>query len=337
MTVGYYHDDHRVSFLYPDEPAPIDTWRHEIVHQLLRENGGSRSIADAGQAWMVEGIAMYFESFRDHGEYVTLGGFDSERLQLARLRYTREGFFVPLEDVASLDRAAFQELPDLHAHYSQAAGVCQFLFTGEGGRYRDGLIGFVRDFYRGRGDVEALAEATAPLDQLDRGYVEFLKLKPGVLEFLEPGAQTGLALHGAGLRGDDLAVLAKCTRLEWLQLTENPLDDAGLAHLVELPLRELMLDITPVGDAGMEFVADMETLEQLDVANTRITDKGVASIARLPELQVLWLAGTGVTDAGLAQLESLSRLKYVDLRGTGVSDQGVARLRAKLPDLQVER
>ncbi len=339
LSAGYYNENRRASFFYNDTPVPLSTWRHEIVHQLLQETvSGQRSVAELGHAWLVEGIAMYFESLRDHGNYVTLGGFDATRLQTARLRFTREGFFVPLEELDSLGRIEFQQSPDIHALYSQSAGLCQFLLVADNARYRDPLIAFIGDFYQGRAGQNGLASAIGPLDQIDRQYRQFLKVDPNQVRQIRPAGQTGLALAQSGIRGEDLAGLDQCQSLEWLQLSGNPLDDDGLKHLVSLPrLTQLMIDLTAITDAGLETVATLKSLEELDVAHTRISDAGLAAITRLPALEVLWLSGTAVTDAGLQHLESLSNLQYLDLRQTGVTGEGIARLREKLPDLEIAR
>jgi hypothetical protein len=90
ISSGYYVEQKRASFFYADQQPPIATWRHETVHQLLQENAGAtKTVADRGQAWMVEGIAMYFESMLVRDNYVVLGGFDTLRLQYARLRSQR--------------------------------------------------------------------------------------------------------------------------------------------------------------------------------------------------------------------------------------------------------
>ncbi len=338
ISSGYYNETNRISFFYNGDPAPLDTWRHEIVHQLLQENGGSkRSVAELGHAWLIEGIAMYFESMRDQGNVVTLGGFDSLRLQFARLRATRDGFFIPLEQLDAMDRNELQQSADIGAIYSQSAGMCQFLFAGSDEKYRDGFIGFIKQLYQGRARPDALSVATTPLDQLDRQYREFLKVDPSLLaNITADDLIEGLALGQSGIHSADLAPLSKCTSLDWLQLSENPVDDSGLEHLATLPqLTELMIDVTAITDKGLETVARIKSLQQLDIASTRVTDNGLKSVAELPSLEMLWLGGTGITDAGLLHLESLVNLRYIDVRQTKVTASGIQRLQQKLPDLKI--
>lgn len=339
LSTGYYNDGLKTSFFYSDDPPPRETWSHEIVHQLLQEASGNRkTVADAGHAWLVEGIAMYFESLRDRGNHATIGGPDTLRLQHARLRFLREGFFVPLLELDGMNREQLQRHPDVRGLYSQSAGIAQYLFlAGEGAR-RDNLIRFVRDFYRGRSGPGDLAGSIGALDQIDRGYQAFLVANPDDLPGVDREIE-GLSLAQSGVRDEQLAPLAECRNLDWLHLSENSrLTNDGLKHIARLPgLTRLMVDATHVTDPGLEILSGIKTLQRLDIASNRISDEGLRHVAGLPNLEVLWLGGTPVTDAGLQHLESLDQLQYLDLRQTAVTEAGIRRLRERRPDLQIER
>jgi Leucine Rich repeat len=318
ISTGYYVEDRRASFFYGGSPPPLDTWKHEIVHQLLQECGGIRkTVASYGHAPLVEGIAMYFESLRDYGHYATLGGFDSERLQYARLRWNRSEFHMPLEQLDSLDRDELLGLPEdeIRAVYSQSGGLTQYLFLGQEGKYRDGLIGFVKQLYQGRAKDDGLAAATAPFFQMDREYREFLEVQVRPLADLDlQFPPECLSLGKSGLQSDDLEPLSKLKRLEWLQLSGNPIDDEGMKHVAAIgEISSLMLD------------------------GTRITDRGLETVCRIRSLTDLDLAGTRITDAGLAHLRELKQLVHVDLRDTRVTAAGVESLKKDLPDLVIEQ
>lgn len=317
ISTGYYVEDRRASFFYGGSPPPLDTWKHEIVHQLLQECGGSkRTIASYGHAALVEGLAMYFESLRDYGHYATLGGFDSLRLQYARLRLDRSGFYMPLEQLDAMDRDELLGLPEdeIRAVYSQSAGLTQFLFNGQEGKYRDGLIRFAKQLYQGRAKDDGLAAATAPFFQIDREYKEYLQVQVrplGVLEAQFP--PESLSLGRSGLRSADLEPLAALKQLDWLQLSQNPIDDDGMKHVAAIgAITTLMLD------------------------GTQITDRGLETICRIGTLMDLDLAGTKVTDAGLAHLRELKQLVHVDLRDTQVTGTGIDELKKSLPNLEIQ-
>ncbi len=81
--------------------------------------------------------------------------------------------------------------------------------------------------------------------------------------------------------------------------------------LAQTKLKRLNLDdIGDVGDAGMEHVSKIITLEWLHVGKTNITD------------------------AGLDKLKSLSNLKELVINNTVVSKNAIKALQEKLPNLK---
>ncbi len=338
VSSGYYNEDRKASFFYAAADPPLDTWRHEIVHQLLQENSNSRAtVAQRGHAWLVEGIAMYFESLREYDDYVTLGGLDTVRLQYARLRAKREGFYLPLEQLDGMDRQELQRSADVRKLYSQSAGISQFLLTVDGGKYREGFIEYIKQFYRKRKLNTSLAEFTAPFDQLDRQYAAFLEMEREMWQqHPEDSGQPGLAMGRSGIKDEDLAKLVGWSGINWLELSENPVGDAGIGYLTQLPeLSQLFLDVTGVTDASGPTLAGMTTLQELDLASTRFGDEGVAQLTGLPNLQVLWLAGSRVTDASIDSFLAMDELQLLDIRQTDITDAAVTRLKNAKPDLRV--
>lgn len=88
------------------------------------------------------------------------------------------------------------------------------------------------------------------------------------------------------------------TQLEWLNLADTKVTDAGLANLKDLKhLTRLHLEKTDIGDAGLAHLEGLANLEYLNLYGTKVTDKGLASIAKLPNLKKVYLWQTQVTDA----------------------------------------
>ena len=338
ISSGYYSEDQRASFFYWEDDIPIDTWRHEIVHQLLQENAGSnKSVADRGHAWWVEGIAMYFESMLVNPHCIVLGGFDANRMQYARLRFQREGFFVPMVELDAMSREELQSNPDIKRIYTQASGVSQFLMTGEAGRYRDSFLQLIKSFYKDRRFKDSIADAILPLDQLDRAYQRFLEIDREQFDtYWQNQNPQVFALGRAGLTDEDVGMLKACQALTWLDLSRNPITNKALNSLESISsLNQLFLDTTASTDSGMKSIATLSNLQELDLANTRITDKGIELLTPLSELQVLWLADSMVSDQCLDDLVTFSKLQLVDLRRTDVTEQGVTTLKNKNPQLRV--
>ncbi|MGE5927479.1 MAG: hypothetical protein ACM357_09000 [Gemmatimonadota bacterium] len=128
-------------------------------------------------------------------------------------------------------------------------------------------------------------------------------------DLLEALEDRGLsAVHATGQMTD--AVLERLSRIEHVEELDlsgsRGVTDAGLRHLARLPrLRNLQLGGTPIGDAALE------------------------ALGRVASLETLGLGWTGVTDAGVVQLASCERLRVVDLSGTATGDGAVRALRGK--------
>ena len=338
MSSGYYNEDRGASLFYFGEDVSVGDWRHETVHQLLQENSGRKqTVAGKGHAWLVEGIAMYFESMQVHDNYVTLGGFDAPRLQYARLRKNREGFYIPMTELHAIGRSELQRHPDVAKIYSQACGISQFLFTAQDGIYRDGCIEFVKDFYQRNKVTSSLDDLTLAFDQLDRQYAEFLGVDSGQLDTLfDCDSITGLALGRARLKNGDVQKLTECNRLRWLELSENPITDAAIDYLQGMSeLTQLFLDVTAITDAAAPKIAKLKTLQELDLASTRFGDAGIEQLDALTELQVLWLAGSKVSNGCIDTLAAMPNLQLLDLRQTGVTKDAVQRLQQLRPNLKI--
>jgi hypothetical protein len=133
---------------------------------------------------------------------------------------------------------------------------------------------------------------------------------------------------------DSLAPLAHLTELEWLDLDDTGLTDAGIAPVAGFQkLKILQISRTHVGDAGLAHLGRLPMLESLHLGRTIITDAGLVHLGHLPLLKNLYLAGTAVGDAGLAHINQLPKLSYLNLDGTRMGDAGIAYL-GKLPELR---
>ncbi len=142
--------------------------------------------------------------------------------------------------------------------------------------------------------------------------VQDIKRGPGVLDI---GKLTQLEKLIIGLQGnqafrdEDLACLAKFTRLKWLQ------------------------GIGGISDVGMAHLAGLTSIERLSVAGPGLTDKGMACLANMKNLNSLWLTGD-FTDRGLRHLEGLQGLRHLNITSEDAfNNAAIERLRQKLPKL----
>ena len=110
-------------------------------------------------------------------------------------------------------------------------------------------------------------------------------------------------------------------------------------HLKYIPVLKdgaaVLLKRVAVTDAGLEHLAGVSTIEELDLSETAITDAGLKTIAKLPVLKTLNLFGTSVTDVGLAHLKPVKTLRRLFVDQTRTSISGVADLKAANTKLTV--
>jgi uncharacterized membrane protein len=99
---------------------------------------------------------------------------------------------------------------------------------------------------------------------------------------------------------------------------------------------ELNLAAGGLTDDMLALLADMPSLETLDLGSNQLGDAGLGALSSFKTLRVLNIHGNpGITDAGLGQLQGLSKLERIYLWGTSTSSEGVAELATVLPQLAV--
>ncbi|HEX7168755.1 MAG TPA: DnaJ domain-containing protein [Acidimicrobiales bacterium] len=130
-----------------------------------------------------------------------------------------------------------------------------------------------------------------------------------------------------------LAVLARFSRLEVVDLSDTKVSDRGLLHLSGLRrLREVVLAGCAVTDAGAATLAVIRSLDTLNLYGTRVTDEGMAALARLPRLSLLDIRHTRVTGAALEVLAKIPTLK--ELRVTGMRRKYRRAFEEERPDVR---
>lgn len=342
VSQGIYLDKKRMAFFYLGDERTEAIAHHEVTHQLFYETG--RAAADVGSDhnfWIVEGIALYLESLRtnqlEQFGYVTLGGWDADRLQYARHHVFNGRHQRLLQDVVSFGRDALQQDADIKRIYTQAAGLAHYFMDGADGKYRDATVTYLAAVYAGRADRDALARLTgASFAEHDAGYQQFLRVSDEQLLALPaPQEIRSLCLGQQAISDRGLEKVAQCSELRWLDLAATKVTPAGLASLAKLDkLEQLNLEQTSADDGTLAWIGKLPALRELDLSNTPVTDAGLAQLAGLRKLEVLWLTNTAVTDASAPLLSRFQLLNTLDLEGTQLSPEARQRVRAALPNLR---
>jgi hypothetical protein len=184
-TLGIYFDADREAHFFAGDDGNVATLNHEAVHQLFQETRpAARHVGAVANFWIVEGIATYFETLREHrdpkaGLYYTIGESSAGRLPAARGRLLVEQFYVPLDELTRLGKDDLQRYPELVKLYSQSAGLAALLMGGEAGRYREPLVEYLSAVYGGRDTAQSLSEATgSSMADLDAAYRRYLESLP---------------------------------------------------------------------------------------------------------------------------------------------------------------
>lgn len=154
----------------------------------------------------------------------------------------------------------------------------------------------------------------------------------------------GLRIQGSNVTDAGLRHLQGLKQLEYLDLWSTGISDAGLVHLKALPaLKHLNARVATAGNEslitsrGIAQLAEIPSLEYLDLPNLSMTDACCEQVARLPNLRYLWMgcySGSPITDQGLQHLAGLRHLESLSISGTGITDAGIAHL-AELKNLRL--
>lgn len=98
-----------------------------------------------------------------------------------------------------------------------------------------------------------------------------------VLRNIEPGGLNALWLGNTHVDDEGLVYLSHLAGLEWIDIQNNDaITDRGMGHLKNLNgLRHIGIHWTRVSDAGLDIMADMSSLEYLDVWGCPVSPEGL--------------------------------------------------------------
>ena len=115
---------------------------------------------------------------------------------------------------------------------------------------------------------------------------------------------------------------------------ENRLIDEDLDFLINVDyLEQRNLSETDVTDATLSRLHGLSSLRVLSLRGTQITDYGVSQLTTFKLLRSMDLSDTCVTDACLPGLVSMKQLKYLWIDRTTISYEGKEFLWRELPEL----
>ena len=198
--------------------------------------------------------------------------------------------------------------------------------------------------YNNCGATDESLEFIDGLDELETAAINSLKVSDaGFQHFAKLKSLKKLTLwhcFNKQFNGSGSAALASLPKLEWYACDGSTFNDEGLKACANLKqVSALHFHHTAATDAGFAYLRGMENLKMLMLStqfSVRIGDAALEFIAEIPNLEKFELDETLLTyDGGLKHLKKLTKLKQLILKDTEISDADMAKLKADLPAVQI--
>ncbi len=317
VSVGYYEPRLQKSFFFVDAGWQ-ETLFHELTHQLLNEATSIQAEPDAGTTggiWLMEGIALYMESLIDRGSYWTLGGFAAPRLQTARYRAVRDGWWAAWPEFTSAGREQWKQDQQISLLYTQATGLSHVAMDQlQQPAARQALFQALVSVYQNQPEfAELLAQLAPTASEAQLNYQQALTLGDAQVAQIvlagEPCA--ALVLAGSELQATTWSQLQTLADdLQWLDVSFSNACSQDLLWLDQAKnLQRLSLEGTHCDGALLERVRQLPQLTELDLTGCAIDNEGLEALRGHPLLTTLWLEGTQITSAARETLDSLPKLE----------------------------
>jgi Leucine-rich repeat (LRR) protein len=147
---------------------------------------------------------------------------------------------------------------------------------------------------------------------------------------------TALDLHGMRISDDDLRLIVPSIELDTINLSDNPLSDAGVRHIAKIPqLRQLWISGPRISGEGLARLQDCRSLKTLWLTDTRATEDDLPVLANMKQLRTLNLSGMTFTKKGIEQLQALSHLETLIVDSTALTPNEVHVLQGNNPELVI--
>jgi Leucine-rich repeat (LRR) protein len=121
--------------------------------------------------------------------------------------------------------------------------------------------------------------------------------------------------------------LSKLKRLNLLKRSPSgKITGAGMVHLKNLKSLEELTIPRGASDAGLEQLAALDSLKKINLWGDDITDKSMPVLAQMKSLETLEISSRNITDAGIEKLAQCPRLKSLSLQNTPITEAALSNL-----------
>jgi Leucine-rich repeat (LRR) protein len=170
--------------------------------------------------------------------------------------------------------------------------------------------------------------ASAVAGRGDAAIAEWLRAIGGKVQMAD-GTITGVSLNGTSITDQEFVILTKLPRLRQLSLQHTEISTIGLEQLAQVhSLERLDLGHTLLGDNALPMLASLTNLRVLELPSTLVEGTGLAALTALPNLREIDLGNAPIANEGMAQLAQLTGLESINLRHTDITDAGMAHFAA---------
>ena len=290
ISSGYYSNKLRTSFFYDGDATTQSTWRHELTHQLFRQSKGRSpdNVFDKNHVWLDEGVATYAESMVKFDKYVTLGGFEAERTQYARLQALLENAALPVEDLNNMSKDSWQAQGNAKL-YNQSAAIVDTLMNENHGQHQRDFIDLLQVIYYRQAPSKSFKnKLKLSFAEVDKMFLNFLKIDSNLVSkhLSKPETRTFLSFIGAKLTNSDYQKLGECINLEVLDLSGQVLNKNDLQPLMNCPaLHKLILAGCQFGPDALVELAKLPSLSKIDLSLSKIGPTQANEINRLRQVK----------------------------------------------------
>jgi len=146
-----------------------------------------------------------------------------------------------------------------------------------------------------------------------------------------------VALMGTNIADRDLSVVKCFKQARMVLLNGTDVKGPGLNELAHLSrLEELDLTKSAITDEGLTHLRGIQKIKRLSLARTKVSDQGVIQLQQMNHLQELDLEDTKVTDMSFQYLIHLP-LKWLNVRRTLITTNGIESFQKQNPTVHVTR
>jgi len=220
--------------------------------------------------------------------YVTLGGFEAERTQYARLQALLEGAALPVKVLNNTTKDSWQAQgnPKL---YSQSAAIVDTLMNENHGQYQSDFVNLLQFVYHRQAPPKSFQnKLKLSFAQVDQMFINFLKVGPDEVSkhLSKPETRTFLSFSKAKLTNGDYQKLGECGNLNELDLSGQMLNKNDVQPLSNCPaLHQLILVRCEFGPGALLELSKLPGLTEIDLRGSKIDTTQANEISRLRQLK----------------------------------------------------